>query len=159
MNWNMNYWTLLFLLAAAGLAYQKFAGGHSDDQSKENAAAPKVEAILCPGTNFTIPAATAQQRIALYDSLYASQVQSYAASNCNTLNGGVQFFGIDKCEIQTMANALTTSDSVQAYMTLIPPTGKSGQDTLDIIFKIFSASGSTYYDFTKPCPPCGGGGH
>lgn len=155
MNWNMNYWTLLFVLAAAGLAYQKFAGGHAEDQSKERATAPKVETVLCPGSNFTIPAATAEQRINLYGTNYANQVQGFAASNCNTLNGGVQYFKIDKCEIQDMANSLTSSDSVRAYMTLIPASSKSSQDTLDIIFKIFSASGSaTYYDFTRPCPPC-----
>lgn len=157
MNWKMNYWTLLFALAALGLAYQRYAGGQHS-QAEINKEGMDVS---CPDSSqYLIDNNTAEQRIARYDSVYVAKVRRFAADSCNTSNGGVNFFGISKCELQTMAEVLARYDSVTALMTLIPGNG-GAKDTLDLIFEVDNnlapATIKAYYDFTKPCPPCSGG--
>ena len=155
MNWKINYWTLLFALAALGLAYQRYAAGeHPQQEIKKNSMA-----VLCSDSvHYTIPDSVATQRWQRHNQLYAPKVQAFAADSCNTLNGGVLYFGISKCELQAMANSFNEADSVNALMSLIPGNG-GAKDTLDLIFKVYTATGALqeqYYDFTRPCPPCSG---
>ncbi|MBC7777249.1 MAG: hypothetical protein H7246_17585 [Phycisphaerae bacterium] len=154
MNWKMNYWTLLFALAVLGLGYQRFVAKKAPLLPSTQ---PLNSYIPCStNQHYNIEDSIADQRITRYMNQYAQKVQIFASANCNTLNGGVQYFGIKKCEIQDMAAAFSLSDSVNAYVGLIPGTG-SAKDTLDLVFKVFTTSGAVthmYYDFTRPCPPC-----
>ncbi len=157
MNWKINYWTVLFALAVIGLAYQAFSGG------KGGAAEPEVTAEVAdvqndpscpPYQDYMIPDSTANERILRYKNNYAGKVQAFAEKECNTLNGGVSYFALSKCELEDIAQY----DSVHAYMSLIP--GAPGaMDTLDLLFQVFgqqpqAIAPAGYYDFTKPCPPC-----
>lgn len=157
MNWKPNYWTLLFALAVLGLAYQQYAGGqHKAKPEKEAAQA----AFACPdSTHFIIPDSVASERIDRYYENYSPKVRRFAADSCNTLNGGVLNFGINKCELEAMLHSFTGADSLTAMMTLIPGSG-GAKDTLDLIFQIYKElmpiQASQYYDFTHPCPPCAG---
>ncbi len=151
MNWKINYWTLLFALAAVSAAYQWTSAGQ---------ASSKMERLIvnCPaGQQFNISENVAQNRIARYHNNYAPKVRSFAADSCNTLNGGVEFFGIKACELQAMVDTFQTADSIIAVMCA--KAGSAGaKDTLDLIFQVYTTYGpvvqSKYYDFTNPCPPC-----
>ncbi|MEZ4942070.1 MAG: hypothetical protein R3D58_14420 [Saprospiraceae bacterium] len=144
MNWKLNYWTLLFAIAAAGLVYQW------------NAARPLADDK--PSSPYNIPDSIAYARRLLYASDYAPKVQTFAADSCHTVNGGVLFFGIHEAELTAMASVFTAADSVTAFLGLIPGTG-GASDTLDLMFEvypIYEPLTAKYYDFTKPCPPCAG---
>lgn len=151
----MNYWTLLFALAALGLAYQRYAAGQHQKPGMEKTG---TGVSFQESAHFTIPDSIADQRMQRYNYLYASKVKRFAADSCNTLNGGVLSFGIKNGELQAVLSAFGEADSVTAWMGLIP--GKGGaRDTLDLIFGVygdFTGSLHQYYDFTKPCPPCSG---
>jgi len=153
MNWKMNYWTLLFALAALGLAYQRYAAGQTPKAEMEKTAMGEDE------PQFGITDSIAQRRIQRYDNYYAPKVQTFAADSCNTLNGGVLYFGIKHGELQSMVDAFGEADSVSAWLGLIPGNG-GAKDTLDLIFEAYmplAPEVHQYYDFTKPCPPCSGG--
>lgn len=153
MNWKMNYWTLLFALAALGLAYQRYATGQQTQAEIEKAS----QRITCAsGLDFSIADSTGDQRIQRYKTEYVPKVKNFAADSCNTMNGGVLSFGISECELQEMLNAFGEVDSVTALMSLLPGNG-GAKDTLDLIFKVATSTGPLtyqYYDFTNPCPPC-----
>lgn len=155
MNWKINYWTLLFAVAVLGLAYQRYAGGQDQKPETGN----QRQNISCPETeHYSIPDSVADLRTQRYKQLYAPQVQQFASDSCNTLNGGVWYFGVKQCEMLAMAESFNEADSIYAMMSLQPGSG-GAKDTLDLIFKVFTATGPLthqYYDFTNPCPPCGG---
>jgi hypothetical protein len=154
MNWKMNYWTLLFGLAVLGFAYQRFTAGQSQKPEIK-----KLEAaVSCPdSTHYVIADAVASQRMQRYNQGYASKVKHFAADSCNVLNGDVLNFGISKCELQAMVHSFSMTDSVTAWLGLVP--GNAGaRDTIDLFFQVDNNLAPTtivkYYDFTKPCPPC-----
>lgn len=156
MNWKINYWTLLFALAAGGLAYQQYAGGAGKTPESKRVG----NIITCsPNVHYDIPANVANQRMQLYQQTYAPKVQRFAADSCNTLNGGVTYFNIEDCELQAMLDSFQVYKTVNAFMSLIPGAG-GAKDTLDIIFGVTDSTANSgflkYYDFTKPCPPCPG---
>lgn len=154
MNWKINYWTLLFALAALGLVYQWYATGQSLKQKNKREG---LTVACSSGQDFSIPDTIATMRLNRYKGNYAPKVRQFAADSCNTLNGGVYYFGIKECELQAMVDTFQNADSITAVLGLIPGTN-GAKDTLDLMFEIFTTMGPIlvpkYYDFTKPCPPC-----
>lgn len=154
MNWKINYWTLLFAVAAAGLLYKQFVSGEKMAPTLENTL-PQVAFATCPSN--TIPYDTGLVRAARYKTEWAdNQPVGPTEQICNA---NVRTFLLRKCELQQMLLYTGTKDSVYAVLGIIPanPSISGQKDTIDLMFQVYrNASSSQFYDFSSPCPPvCG----
>lgn len=155
MNWKMNYWTLLFALAAVVLLYKQFAVGEKMAPTTIENNLPSIAFAACP-TN-TIPNDTGLVRAARYKSEWAdNQPIGPTEKICNA---NVRTFLLRKCELQQMLLYTGAKDSVYAVLGIIPgnPMISGQKDTIDLMFQVYrNASSSQFYDFSSPCPPvCG----
>ncbi len=177
MNFKINLWTLLFVIALGALYYT--------NNMNKNVSAPFPICNYADMTTDSLPgsirAETALGKIAAYeayiDSVMVLDKSDDIFTNADKKdynipldsipqgNRKVEYFRITQpCELGWILSEAADSNAVFAYLSLEPnPEYKNGvEGMIDLIFKVKTGdspgnfvdqNGFKYFDFTNPCKP------
>lgn len=170
MDWKINYWTILFALAAIGLlATLPIFGG----EAPTTTATPEVKPVPdCDTVRIdTISFTTGFERIGEYI-IYAEFLKDALNGKSPTApsdwsiitNLDVQYFRLPRCELQQMLERIPNGD-VYAYLSIEDDPDSTKHQRIDLLFydqaidlstvksgSTAAFSGGNFFDFTNPCP-------
>lgn len=134
MNWKINYWTLLFVLAVlAGFMYPKFFNDSGTPDVHQN----------CPVD------------ITTHGQAAVDSFANFGFDGGNVKNGDIRYFKLPKCELREMLENKHPNSTVEAHLGL--DTKAPDSALVSLYFRVVDADNRVvYYNFSTPCPPCVG---
>ena len=147
MNWKINYWTVLFILAVCASAFQQHTIKKMIQQFENCNVQDTCQSLA-------LPPSVGPVAEHMFDTS-GIEFKKTKSNNLKISDLNAEGFKMHACELRQIVNFKSQGSDVYANFALLPKGSDPDSFEIHLVFKATNADNQAdYFDFSTPCPTC-----